>query len=75
MLILMRKRCESVVVGRPNGFERMLKVTVLEINGDNVLLGFETNNDFPVQSWETWERIRAPQTSAIPGDMTTNRRF
>jgi len=75
MLILMRKRCESVVVGRPNGFERMLKVTVLEINGDNVLLGVETNNDFPVQSWETWERIRASQTSAISGDMTTNRRF
>jgi sRNA-binding carbon storage regulator CsrA len=75
MLSLARKKHESVVVGRPNGFERMLKVTVLEISGENVLLGFETNNDFPVQSWEMWERIRAPQTSAIQGDMTTNRRF
>lgn len=75
MLSLARKKHESVVVGRPNGFERMLKVSVLEINGDNVLLGFEANDDFPVKSWEMWERIRTSQTSVLPGDVTKHKRF
>ena len=59
MLVLTRKKEESVVVGDSNGFERMLKVTVLEIKGGSVRLGFEVNRDFPVHRWEVWERIRA----------------
>jgi len=58
-LILSRQQDESVVVGSSNGFERMLKVTVLEIKGGSVRLGFEVNRDFPVHRWEVWERIRA----------------
>jgi len=50
-------------------------IIVLEINDESVLLGFEANEDFPVQPWEMWERIRAPRTSAIPGDVRTHRRF
>ena len=34
---------ESVVVGGADGFERLLKVTVLEINGGKVRLGFEVD--------------------------------
>jgi len=41
MLVLSRKHCESVVVGDPDGVERLLKVTVLEIHGGRVRLGFE----------------------------------
>ncbi len=59
MLVLSRKQLESVVVGGPNGFDRMLKVTVLGIHGGRVRLGFEVNQDFPVHRWEVWERIRA----------------
>lgn len=59
MLVLSRKQEESVVVGDANGFDRLLKVTVLAIDGGKVSLGFEASDDFPVQSWEVWERIRS----------------
>jgi carbon storage regulator CsrA len=59
MLILSRKQREAVVVGGADGFEQMLKVTVLAIHGERVRLGFEVNKDFPVHRWEVWERIRA----------------
>ena len=59
MLILSRSSRESVVVGGPKGAERLLKVTVLEIRGGRVRLGFEAGDDFPVHPWEVWERIRS----------------
>ena len=59
MLVLSRKNLESVVVGGSDGFERMLKVTVLEIKNDRVRLGFEADACVPVHRWEVWERIRA----------------
>ena len=58
MLVLTRKNQESVVVGRSNGVERLLKNTVLEIHGGRVRLGLEAGDDFPVHRWEVWERIR-----------------
>jgi carbon storage regulator CsrA len=36
-----------------------LKVTVLEIRGTNVKLGFEADSDVPVHRAEVWERICA----------------
>ena len=62
MLVLSRKKRESVVVGGANGFERMLKVTVLELSAGRVRLGFEVSEDFPVHRSEVWERIRAKGT-------------
>jgi carbon storage regulator CsrA len=59
MLVLTRKNEESVVVGGANGFEPMLKVTVLQIGGGKVRLGFEADEGLPVHRWEVWERIRA----------------
>ena len=58
MLVLSRKRLESVVVGGAAGFERLLKVTVLELNGGSVRLGFEVDSSVPVHRWEVWEKIR-----------------
>ena len=58
MLVLSRKREESVVVGGSAGFEKLLKVTVLEINPGTVRLGFEIDKEVPVHRWEVWERIR-----------------
>jgi carbon storage regulator len=59
MLVLTRKSQESVVVGGSTGFERFLKVTVLDIRGEKVRLGFEVDKDVPVHRLEVWERIRA----------------
>jgi carbon storage regulator CsrA len=59
MLVLSRKQQESVVVGGSEGFDLMLKVTVLEIQGGKVRLGFEADAKVPVHRWEVWERIRA----------------
>jgi carbon storage regulator len=58
MLVLSRKNRESVVVGGSDGFDRVLKVTVLKICGDKVRLGFEVDRDVPVHRSEVWERIR-----------------
>jgi carbon storage regulator len=60
MLVLSRKTMESIVVGGAGGrFERMLKVTVLEIKNGTVRLGFEADASVPVHRAEVWERIRA----------------
>jgi len=58
MLVLSRKNQESVVVGGADGLHRLLKVTVLGINGRKVKLGFEVDPDVPVHRYEVWERIR-----------------
>lgn len=57
MLVLSRKCQESVMVGGSDGFESMLKVTVLEIGNGRVRLGFEVDSDVPVHRLEVWERI------------------
>lgn len=57
MLILSRKSNESVVVGGPDGLHRLLKVTVLDIRGGRVKLGFEVDSDVPVHRSEIWQRI------------------
>jgi len=58
MLVLTRKSQEAVVVGGADHLEPMLKVTVLEICGGKVKLGFEAATDVLVHRWEIWERIR-----------------
>ncbi len=58
MLVLSRQIQEAVVVGGSDGFERMLKVKVLEIAGEHVRLGFEIAKEVPVHRLEVWERIR-----------------
>ena len=66
MLVLSRKSQEAVVVGGSDAFERILKVTVLEINGGKVRLGFDVDADVPVHRWEVWERIHAGGRPANP---------
>ena len=59
MLVLTRKCQEMVVVGGADGFEPLVKVTVLGIENGKVRLGFEAADDVPVHRLEVWERIRA----------------
>jgi carbon storage regulator CsrA len=70
MLVLSRKQQEAVVVGGTVGFERLLKVTVLEIHGRNVKLGFEVDAGVPVHRWEVWERIRAAVQPDSPAEVS-----
>ena len=58
MLVLSRKHRESVVIGGDDGFRRLLRVTVLGVQGTNVKLGFEVDPDVPVHRSEVWDRIR-----------------
>ena len=59
MLVLSRKRRESVVVGAAAEGKFVCKVTVLEIQGARVRLGFEVDGHVPVHRLELWERIHA----------------
>ena len=61
MLVLSRKSRESVVVGGAPSLQPVLKVTVLEIRGGKVKLGFEADPSIPVQRSEVWEKIRAAE--------------
>ena len=58
MLVLTRKSEQSVIVGGSNGFVHVLKVTVLQINGGKVRLGFDVHPDVPVHRSEVWDRIQ-----------------
>jgi carbon storage regulator len=73
MLILSRKSNESVVVGGHNPSELMLKVTVLEIRGGTVRLGFDVREDVPVHRWEVWQRICAGGRQDVPPGGTAAR--
>jgi carbon storage regulator CsrA len=73
MLVLSRRIQESVVVGGSRDCERLATVTVLEICGSRVKLGFDVRKDVPVHRWEVWERIRVdgqpdtpPQSPVAP---------
>jgi carbon storage regulator len=69
MLVLARKKQQSVVVGGASNVEKMLKVTVLEICGGTVRLGFEADKSVAVHRHEVWERIRAE--NEVTGDKVT----
>ena len=67
MLVLSRKSRESVVIGGADSLHRLLKVTVLDIKGANVKLGFEVDADVPVHRLEVWERLRSSrEQSKLP---------
>jgi carbon storage regulator CsrA len=70
MLVLTRKSQEVVVVGAPDTPQPLLTITVLEIVGGTVRLGFQADASVPVHRWEVWQRIQAasvPPGRAAPG--------
>lgn len=71
MLVLTRKNRESVVIGRPEDNQVALEITVLEIEGGRVRLGFEADTRMPIHRREVWDRIcngdgRATATATAP---------
>ena len=59
MLVVSRKNNEAIVVGGLERFERMIKITVVEITRRRVRLAFEAAADVPVNRFEVWKRICA----------------
>jgi len=57
MLVLTRKNRESIVIGRPEDQEVMLEITILDIEGGRVRLGFEADTKMPIHRREVWDRI------------------
>ena len=57
MLVLTRKNRESVVIGRPEDNQVMLQITILDIEGGRVRLGFEADTRMPIHRREVWDRI------------------
>lgn len=57
MLVLTRKNRESVVIGRPDEMQVVLEITILEIEGGRVRLGFEADTKMPIHRREVWDRI------------------
>jgi carbon storage regulator CsrA len=64
MLVLSRKNQESVVVAAASGCEQLVKVTVLNVSGGSVKLGFEASAEIPVHRAEVWERLLLEQKAA-----------
>jgi carbon storage regulator CsrA len=61
------------MVGGSDEFERILKVTVVEVRNGKVRLGFEVDADVPVHRLEVWERIRAEAEPDIPPEGAVQR--
>ena len=66
MLVLSRKKQESVIVGSTGGFEQLLNIRVIEIRAGKVWLGFEADADVAIHREEVWERISAERLTATP---------
>jgi carbon storage regulator len=62
MLILSRKSGQSIMIGEK------IKVTVLDVRGDQVRLGIEAPRELPVHRQEIYELIRAENIDAAGSD-------
>ena len=54
MLVLTRKREESVVIGSSDDPQGVMKVIVLSIHGNRVKLGFDLDAGIEVERLEVW---------------------
>lgn len=59
MLVLSRKECESVIIGDN------IKVTVLQIEGRNIRLGFEAPRDIEVHREEVYNEIQKKKGKVV----------
>ena len=71
MLVFTRKRGDAVAIGKQHAMQHAVKVTVLEVCGMKVKLGFEAAGQISVHRWEVWERICTENRAAslLPADM------
>lgn len=67
MLVLTRKNRESIVIGRNADERGVLVITVLQIDGGRVRLGFEADAATPIFRREVWDRMERGDTVALDG--------
>lgn len=65
MLVLSRKRDESIIVGKEIGADPILTVKVVAITGGRVKLGFEVRRDLLVHRMEVWERLTLEESASL----------
>ena len=66
MLVLSRKRSEQIVIGDN------IVITVVDIRGDKVRLGFEAPDEVPIHRQEVYEklqRVKLQETGNPPADV------
>ena len=73
MLVLARKSKETVVIGAAGDMQELVRVTVLEIRGGVVKLGFKADDDVAVYREEVWDRLRAESQAATSALVTEGR--
>jgi carbon storage regulator len=66
MLVLARKSQQSVVIGAAGDTNELLRVTVVEIRGGIVKLGFVADSEVAIHREEVWERVRSERQAAPP---------
>ena len=66
MLVLTRKRNESIIIGDS------IKLTVTEIRGDKVRLGIEAPKEIPVHRQEVYEAIQRDREQRDEGQESNN---
>lgn len=59
MLVLARKKRQAVVVAASEHLEELVRVTVIEVCGNRVKLGFQAGPEIAIHREEIWERVRA----------------
>lgn len=67
MLVLTRKRKESVVVGEG---EQRVTITVVEVRGDRVRLGIEADVSIPIHRKEVFEAMSLPPSESMETEAT-----
>jgi carbon storage regulator len=72
MLVVSRKNQESVAIASTDGHSCLVKVTIVEIRGERVRLGFEAKLDVPVHRWEVWQRMAEERIRASDGAFSDN---
>jgi carbon storage regulator len=66
MLVLARKSRESVVIAANDRVHELVRVTVIEVAGGRVKLGFQADNAVAIHREEVWERVRAEKMATKP---------
>lgn len=66
MLVLARKSRESVVIAATDDLRELVRVTVIDVCGGKVKLGFKADNDVAIHREEIWERVRTEIPTPSP---------
>jgi carbon storage regulator len=64
MLVLTRKKAESIVVFRSDGQDSGIRIVVLEISKGIVKLGIEAPPDVSIHRMEVWDRIKESRAAS-----------